>query len=552
MTDHQPQFRLLSGLAHPLPTLVLQFGQPLPRRQDPRLEFRLVEQPIAVGIDQPRDHLLEICDHLVEMLHLAVRPGLRPLQPPLVLRPDPLGLGQEMAHVFPDGGVQDIGADLLVPAQALAAEAIGVGARAAVVGVRDLPLGRGPARRLAVAAVAAPLADDQALEEIAVAMGPLATAAPVLLELGLDRPEELLAHQSGDLDEDLLLRGCVDPRDGPTRLLGPAALRAQPLRLEVAGACLAEGGRPLVGGVPEIRPDHRAVPGRFAGPRGDAVALQASADLTDRASLLAHPLEDLPHDPRLFGHDLIARLPAALVLTDVTVAVGRAGEDVDRAAARGVLLAPAATLQDLGALVLGDHALDLEEQVLLGAAADGVAHEDDLDAAPGEFLQDEHLIGILARESIRVEHVEAVDDPGGGLVPEPLQARAHQDTPAVAVVDEAQLGVAFQAVALDAPDHRLQLTVDRVLLGLLFPGDAGIERHAEVVVGHGWSSSPGLRSEIPGRRRDRPVAPPSRRRGQRPGDDRDQHLVCTRDQIILEAREREVAGDAGAEGPTAC
>src|SRR6266545_2031966 len=76
------------------------------------------------------------------MLHLAFWARLRPLQPPLVLRPYPLGLGQEVTHVFPDGGVQDISAELLIPAQALATEAIGVGARAAVAYV----WGGGPLR----------------------------------------------------------------------------------------------------------------------------------------------------------------------------------------------------------------------------------------------------------------------------------------------------------------------------------------------------------------------------------------------------------------------
>src|SRR5204862_209282 len=83
---------------------------------------------------------------------------------------------------------------------------------------------------------------------------------------------------------------------------------------ELARARLAEGRRPLVGGVLEDQPDHRAVPGRFAGPRGNAVALQTSANLTDRASFLADPLEDLPHDPGLFGHDLITRLATASCL----------------------------------------------------------------------------------------------------------------------------------------------------------------------------------------------------------------------------------------------
>src|SRR5215471_9668877 len=115
LADHQPQFRFLGGLAHLLPTLGLQLGQALARRQEPRLEFGFVEQPIAISIDQSRNHPLEIMDQLVGPLHLAARAGLRP-SPPLVLRPDPLGLGQELTHVFPDGGVQDIGTDLLVPA----------------------------------------------------------------------------------------------------------------------------------------------------------------------------------------------------------------------------------------------------------------------------------------------------------------------------------------------------------------------------------------------------------------------------------------------------
>ena len=115
------------------------------------------------------------------MLDLASWARLRPSQPPLVLRPYPFGLGQEVTHVFPDGGVQDISAELLVPAQPLATEAIGVGARTAVVGVGNLALGRGPAYRLAVAAVAAPLAHHQALKKIAATTWPFATALPVLL-----------------------------------------------------------------------------------------------------------------------------------------------------------------------------------------------------------------------------------------------------------------------------------------------------------------------------------------------------------------------------------
>ena len=78
------------------------------------------------------------------------------------------------------------------------------------------------------------------------------------------------------------------------------------------------------------------------------------------------------------------------------------------------------------------------------------------------------------------------------MVPESFEARAGEYVPAVAVVQEVQFGLAFQGVAGDALRDRLELAGDRVVLGLLFPGDPGVDRHTEIVIGHGWSSSPGL------------------------------------------------------------
>src|SRR3954466_5670061 len=60
LADHQPQLRLVGGLADPLLALGLQLGQPPPRRRDPRLEFRLLEQPVAVSIDQSRNRFFYI------------------------------------------------------------------------------------------------------------------------------------------------------------------------------------------------------------------------------------------------------------------------------------------------------------------------------------------------------------------------------------------------------------------------------------------------------------------------------------------------------------
>ena len=103
-----------------------------------------------------------------------------------------------------------------------------------------------------------------------------------------------------------------------------------------------------------------------------------------------------PGHPGLLGHDLVPRLAIAVLFADITISIRCRAQDVDRPTPRGVLLAAAAPLHDLGPLVLGDHPLDLDQEVLRGAMAEGIAEEDDLDAAMGEFFEDQDLICIFA------------------------------------------------------------------------------------------------------------------------------------------------------------
>jgi hypothetical protein len=202
------------------------------------------------------------------------------------------------------------------------------------------------------------------------------------------------------------------------------------------------------------------------------------------------------------------------------------------------------------ALVLGDHALDLQEQVRLGSVTRRVTPEDDLDTAAGEFLEHQNLIGIFAGETIGVENVAAIDGTGRGLVPESFQSRAGQEEAAVALVHEPQFGIAFRAVTGHPLQERLPRAGDGVLLLLLVPGYPGRERHTKMVGGHGWSSSPGLGSETLDR--GRLVAVGSRSRPlQGARDDRDQGLICKHDQGMLKPSELETACDERARsGPT--
>src|SRR5215203_51628 len=88
------------------------------------------------------------------------------------------------------------------------------------------------------------------------------------------------------------------------------------------------------------------------------------AHLADADALAADPREDPPHDPSLVLQDLVAG-HAVVSLADIAVAVGCARQNADRALSCGVALAAPAALQDLGPLVLGHHALNLQQQIVL-------------------------------------------------------------------------------------------------------------------------------------------------------------------------------------------
>jgi hypothetical protein len=116
LADHQPQFRLLVFLFGLPSSLVLQPREPFACRADPRLEFGLLQETLLISINQSRDASLDLLDQLHHLVGLADAVVFRPLSPAFVLDPDPFGLGEKAANILPDGRVQQVGADLLVPA----------------------------------------------------------------------------------------------------------------------------------------------------------------------------------------------------------------------------------------------------------------------------------------------------------------------------------------------------------------------------------------------------------------------------------------------------
>ena len=153
---------------------------------------------------------------------------------------------------------------------------------------------------------------------------------------------------------------------------------------------------------------------------------QSFADLIERTSFDSTPREHLPDRLGLGELHDVSGLAASFLLGDVSVSIRGLGQGADLTRPRREEPAAATPLADLGPLVFGDHPLDLQQQPALGALIEIPVEEDDLDAMAAQFVDQDHLIGVVARQPVGVLDVEPVDRPGGGGVAQPLQGRAEQ------------------------------------------------------------------------------------------------------------------------------
>ena len=102
-------------------------------------------------------------------------------------------------------------------------------------------------------------------------------------------------------------------------------------------------------------------------------------------------------------------------------------------------LAAAETLAQQRALLFGNRALDLKQELVAGIVGDGVVEERHLAAGAAELLQDQRLIGIFAREPVRAEHRDNVNLGVADGVAQGVEPGAVEPGAAVALVAEGML-----------------------------------------------------------------------------------------------------------------
>ncbi len=174
-----------------------------------------------------------------------------------------------------------------------------------------------------------------------------------------------------------------------------------------------------------------------------------------------------------------------LALADVPVAERGAAQHVDRPGLGAVGLAAPVPFHDLRLLVLGEHALELHQQLVLGRVSARALDELNPRAGPGEFLDQQRLVGELAGQPVRGVAQHHVDPDPGDQVPQPFQGRADQCGAGVALVVEHPLLGNLKPRCSACSRSAAVCDADRLVLLLPGRGDPGVDRragHAAVVL----------------------------------------------------------------------
>ena len=143
--------------------------------------------------------------------------------------------------------------------------------------------------------------------------------------------------------------------------------------------------------------------------------------------------------------------------------------------AGAVELAAPVALGDLRPLILGDHSLHLHQQRRLRVLAVRRSFEEPhAHAEPCKLFDDQHLVGVDAREPVSGQADDPVEHTRLGGIPQPVKRRAVQPRAGVAVIDE--LLDHLVAVRVSRRPQRVQLRADRAALLLALGRHARVER----------------------------------------------------------------------------
>ena len=402
---------------------------------------------------------------------------LHRVQPPLVFRNYERGVFQQPTNLGPHGIIERLDRNQPRITTELTVEAAAIGATASIVAPPPLMVVTGKP-------ISARLTYQQTAQQVLNARQPLAIAFSVLLQPLCGAREEFLVDDGRHCHADVSLSRCGNLSVGPLWHAGVAARRMQ-RRLPRQALAAAIDGLTRIGRIQQHCVDCGTAPVPVPGRAWDVLTEQAPANGGEGQALVPDPGENLADDPGCILIDLVTGSASASLPRDVAIAERGAREDADSTRLGPVALPAPAALEHLGPLVLGEHALKLQEQAVLGGVPDWAIEEDYLRAGAREFFQQEHLMRVAAGEPIRGMNIDDINCREGDEVTQALQGRSDQTGSAVAVVDEQHVLADLIAVPQRPCLQLGDLAVDSVALGLLIRRDPSVDRHLQI----GWRRS---------------------------------------------------------------
>jgi hypothetical protein len=137
--------------------------------------------------------------------------------------------------------------------------------------------------------------------------------------------------------------------------------------------------------------------------------VKATTHVINRAASLSNPGKYLLHHAGFVKNKVKAGITTPFLLGHIAIAVGCMTEDPDASLLGSMTLTPSAAFEKLGPLIFGDHALHLQQQLIFWSLAQRSVEKNDLHASLVQFIQEEHLIGVVASETIGTMDIQAID-----------------------------------------------------------------------------------------------------------------------------------------------
>ena len=154
-------------------------------------------------------------------------------------------------------------------------------------------------------------------------------------------------------------------------------------------------------------------------------------------------------------------ITGALGVHDIAVGGHTPGQQL--ATAQFGLPATPHPIGDQGALILGHGPPDLEHELIMWVLTHGSLQKLDLTAPLGQFIDQKHVMDIVAGQPIRSRHHDQFKGGQRGTIPQPIQARPIELGPAIAVIP---IDVLFRQMPVGMRRHMGLQAVELLLNGL--------------------------------------------------------------------------------------